>query len=142
MELPSDELVIVWVLLGSDKAASPVSMQAESLQISHSKGREELEPVVRVSEFGDLGLGDVDLLQDLVLSELRLHVVLWRLLEELLRWLVAAGFATVDLALETNRSRRDRHTSAVEAEWEKCALTKLSLVARHELRLRHRVSVT
>ena len=99
MELPSDELVIVRVLISSYKASSPVSMQAKPLQISHAQWWEKFQPVVGIGELGDLRLSDVELHQDFVLGQRGLLVVLWRLLQELLGWLVAASLASVDLTL-------------------------------------------
>ena len=67
--LPSDELVVVWVLSSGDETTAPVSVQTESQKIFLTSGWEELEPVVGVLELRDLRLSDVDLHENLVLGK-------------------------------------------------------------------------
>lgn len=73
-ELPTNEWVEVRVSLRGDKTAAPVSEKAEILQILLTLWGEELNPVLRILEFGNFLLGESKLSQDLVLSQLRLFV--------------------------------------------------------------------
>ena len=122
-ELPADKLVVVWVDRRGDETASPIRVDAELLQICLTKGWEELEPVVWIGELWNLGLRNFELHQYFVLGEGRLDIVLGGLLQERGSGLVASCLSRCNFTLQTNGSGRDWHTSAMEAEWEKCALT-------------------
>ena len=67
-ELPSDEGIVEGVFRRSDESSSPIGGQTEVNEVLLSLGREELEPVKRVLELGDLSLINAKLEEDLVLS--------------------------------------------------------------------------
>ena len=83
MELPPDEFVVVRVLVRRDEAAPPICMDAKSFKVGLAQRREEIQPVVWISEFWDFGLRDIQLRQDFVLSQRRPFIVLRGFLEEL-----------------------------------------------------------
>ena len=117
-------------------------MHTEPNQVLLAKGWEKVQPVVGVSELGNICLCDLQLHQDFVLGQSRPFGVLRGLLALLLCRLVRACGSTSNLTLQANGCGRDGHASAVECEWEKSALTQLSLVSRHKLGLGQRVCVT
>ena len=45
MELPSDEFVVIRVLVRRDKTASPIGVNAKSFKVFHAQRREEFQPV-------------------------------------------------------------------------------------------------
>lgn len=68
VELPADERVVIGVDCRGDERTSPVDIHSEQLQIVNTLWREELQPVVGVTELRHVLSGDADLLQDLELS--------------------------------------------------------------------------
>jgi hypothetical protein len=54
VELPSDERVIEGVNLGSNERSSPVSEEAEILQILHAMWREVMQPILWILEVRNL----------------------------------------------------------------------------------------
>ena len=142
VELPADELVVVGVLGGSDEVSPPVRVQTQAQEVLLALRREEIKPVGGIDELGNLSLIDAVLQQDFVLGEFRPFLVLGSRLFLSLGRLVAARFAISDLTLKTDSGRGDWHASAMESEGEQGALSQLSLIARHELSLRHRIGVS
>jgi len=67
-KLPSDEGIVEGVFSSSDESSSPIGGQTEVNEVLLSLGREEVEPVKRVLELGDLSLINAELEEDLVLS--------------------------------------------------------------------------
>ena len=75
-ELPADEGVKVLVVVGGDEGTSPIDGDTELLEVLDTVGREVLQPVdgvLRMTgsrstclELGNLLVGDVHLLQDVV----------------------------------------------------------------------------
>ena len=133
MELPSDKLVVVWVLRGRDETTPPISVQAKTLQVLMANRREKFKPVVGVCKARDLCLFDTDLRQDLVLGQRRPFCVFRCSLLFFFCRLVAACCVIIDLALKANGSRGNRHTCAVECKWKQSTLANLSLKSCHKL---------
>lgn len=134
MELPSDEFVVVWVLICRDHATSPICMNTELLQVSLAQWWEKFEPVVRIGELGNLCFRDVQLHQDFILCKGRFYVVFRRFFQKLLRRLVASGCIICDFTLQTDGRGRDWHSCAMETKWEQGTLAQLSLIASHVFR--------
>ena len=118
VELPANELIIVRVLGSGDEVPSPVSVQAQTQQVGLTERWEEVKPVVGVGEARNLIFRDSELHQDFVLRQRRPLLVLGCRLFLFRSWLVAASGTAVDLTLQADGSRGDRHAGAVEGEWE------------------------
>ena len=125
-ELPSDEGIVEGVFSSSDESSSPISGQTKVNEVLLSLGREEVEPVKRVLELGDLSLINAELEEDLVLSAASFLV---------------SSSAVLDLAGETHGRSLDGHSSAMETEGEEHVLALLPLVADLVFTLRNGVSV-
>lgn len=128
VELPPDEGIIVGVHVCGNEGTSPVHIETEVLKIFLTLGREELEPVARVLELGDLLLRNAELLKNLILG----HDTVCTLL----------GLSLLHFALESASGSMDGHACAVEGEGEEHSLTKLTLEADLEFAFREGVSVT
>ena len=127
VELPADEGVEVRVLARRDEGPPPVGLDAESLEVGGSSGREVVEPVLRLLEWFDLGVRYSQLLQNLVL-----------------RQLLASGRLDLTLAkfpLDPVGGSLDRHASAMVSKREEDSLSSLLFVPGRELGLRERKSV-
>ena len=138
VELPPNEGVVVWVSLGGEEGPSPVSVDTESQKGLKALWWEEVQPVVRVNEFGDLFLRDVELLKDLVLGEWHLWWILLGFFgggDLLFCWLITVDLTGLEFFSESVGGGLDWHTGAMEGEWEHGILAELLLESHHEFRL-------
>ena len=69
VELPSDEGVIVGVLLRGDERSSPIGVNSEFLELFFADWGEEFEPVIWVLEGGNIILGQIESFQDFKLGQ-------------------------------------------------------------------------
>ena len=110
-------------------------MDAETLKILFAERWEEFEPVVWIRKLRNFRLGNSNLHQDFILGQLGPLCVGRRSLSLLFCWLVATCVTRGDLTLQTDCSRGNGHTSAVEGKGEHSAFTDLSLISGHEFSL-------
>jgi hypothetical protein len=71
-ELPAHKRVEVGVSVCGEETAAPVSSKTKVFKVLLAMGREEVEPVVRVLEAGDVLVAHANLLKNFILSEVGL----------------------------------------------------------------------
>ena len=67
VKLPTHEGVVEGVVVGGDERSAPVNLAAHGGDVALGQGREVVEPVVRIRERGNLGLGNPGGLHDVPL---------------------------------------------------------------------------
>lgn len=151
-ELPSDQRVIIRVLVSGDERSSEIGHNTESIQIYLSNGREIREPVVRAGEVLDFIVGDTAHSENAVLRKLSgdfEFLVSLGLLDFFVELLFKFGGNSADLVTKSVKlelkllgSSRDGHTSTMETERPENVEALEFLVSGSELSLSHGVTVT
>jgi hypothetical protein len=151
-ELPSDQRVIIRVLVSGDERSSEIGHNTESIQIYLSNGREIREPVMRAGEVLDFIVRDTAHSENAVLRKLSgdfEFLVSLGLLDFFVEFLFKFGGNSADLVTKSVKfdlkllgSSRDGHTSTMETERPKNIEALEFLVSGSELSLSHGITVT
>ena len=151
-ELPSDQRVIVGVLVSGDERSSEIRHNTESIQIDLSNGREIREPVMRAGEVLDFIVRDTAHSENAVLRKLSgdlEFLVSLGLLDFFVELLFKISGNSADLVsksvefdLELLGSSGNGHTSTMETERPKDVEALEFLVSGSELSLSHGITVT